>query len=134
MKLLLIAGLLAGQWPAAHAQAGHPLPTATSYQEPPFPRRRTPIAQLPLEGQAEILRLETLLQQAYAAFTASPTAAVFPYWRAEAVEQAAHQAAAVVPTWDQTAYQQEAAFYTAEEVRRQDARHPAAPQPQRIRP
>ncbi len=133
MKCLLLIGLLAAGMPArrAHAQArggSTPLPpeaATASYQGQSFPRRRTPIEQLPLEGQAEILRLETLLQQAYTALTADPAAPVFPAWRAEAVEQAAHQAAAVVPAWDQSAYQREAAFYAAEEARR----HPALPKP-----
>ncbi|MFD1469605.1 hypothetical protein ACFQ48_15365 [Hymenobacter caeli] len=128
VKWLLLVGALAGGAPGPRA-CGPPPAAGAPRQEPSFPRRRTPVAQLPPEGQAEILRLETLLQQAYAAFTASPTTAVFPYWRADAVEQAAHQAAAVVPTWDQAAYQQETAFYTAEEARRQQARRPAAPKP-----
>ncbi len=112
---------------SAYAQlSGPPTEAATaSYEGQPFPRQRTPVAELPLEGQAEILRLETLLQQAYVALTSSPTASVFPFWRADAVEQAAHQAAAVVPTWNQAAYQREAAFYTAEEARRYPA--PADP-------
>ncbi|TPG66484.1 hypothetical protein EAH73_08735 [Hymenobacter nivis] len=123
--------LLAAAAPAVpgHAQAQGPPPEApamASYRGQSFPQRRTPIEALPLGGQAEILRLETLLSQAYGALTASPTAAVFPPILAEAVAQAAEQAAAVEPTWNQDAYRREAAFYAAEEARR----HPAgAPRP-----
>ncbi len=130
MKRLLLTGLLAAGMPVlrAHAQPGGtsapPTPATASYQGHSFPRQRTPVEQLPLEGQAEILRLETLLQQAYTALTTDPAAPVFPVWRAEAVEQAAHQAAAVVPAWNQDAYQREAAFYAAEEARRQAAPRP----------
>lgn len=129
-KLLLLA-LLAAVAPVApgHAQArggAPPEAPAASYRGQSFPQQRTPIEALPLGGQAEILRLETLLDQAYAALTASPTAAVFPPILAEAVAQAAEQAAAVAPTWNQDAYRREAAFYAAEEARR----HPAPAQRQ----
>ena len=125
-KLLLLA-LLATVVPVAagHAQArGGALPEApvASYRGQSFPQQRTPIEQLPLGGQAEILRLETLLDQAHAGLTASPTAAVFPPILAEAVAQAAEQAAAVEPTWNQDAYRREAAFYAAEEARRRPAK------------
>ncbi|OGX89486.1 hypothetical protein BEN49_24860 [Hymenobacter coccineus] len=123
-------GALAAAAPVApgHAQTkgGAPpkVPAATdSYRGQSFPRQRTPIEALPLNGQAEILRLETLLDQAYGALTASPTAAVFPPILAEAVAQAAEQAAAVEPTWNQDAYRREAALYAAEEARR----HPPRP-------
>lgn len=131
MKRLLLTGLLAAGMPTlrAHAQPGgsvpQPTPATASYQDQSFPRQRTPVEQLPLEGQAEILRLETLLQQAYTALTADPAAPVFPAWRAEAVEQAAHQAAAVEPAWNQEPYRREAAFYAAEEARR----HPTEARP-----
>ena len=129
MKRLLLLSLLAAGTPARRAPAqpgGAPRPPAAPARDgaPSFPRQRTPIGRLPLEGQAEILRLETLLQQACTALAAGPTAPVFPVWRAEAVEQAAHQAAAVVPAWNQEAYRREAAFYAAEEARRR-----AAPKP-----
>ncbi|AMJ66323.1 hypothetical protein AXW84_13430 [Hymenobacter sp. PAMC 26628] len=125
----MLLGALAVVVPVApgHAQArgGAPPETpAASYRGQSFPQQRTPIEALPLGGQAEILRLETLLGQAYTALTASPTAAVFPPILAEAVAQAAEQAAAVEPTWDQDAYRHEAAFYAAEEARRRPARPP----------
>ncbi|MGI4883503.1 MAG: hypothetical protein ACRYFR_00920 [Janthinobacterium lividum] len=124
MKKLLLtsalaAGLLAGP---AHAQGPPPAAAVASYRGQAFPQQRTPIEQLPLGSQAEIVRLETLLQQAYAALVASATASVFPPLLAEAVAQAAEQAAAVEPTWNQDAYRREAAFYAAEEARR----HPAS--------
>ena len=126
MKNLLLAAALAGGVPGARAQSEarptQPEAATDSYRGQAFPRRRTPVEQLPLGGQAEILRLETLLEQAHAALLAAPTAPVLPYWRADAVEQAARQAAAVAPTWNQEAYQREAAFYAAEEARRRPAR------------
>lgn len=133
MKELLLLGLLATGMLArqAHAQPGSSAiaadaATATaSYRGHVFPRKRTPVEQLPLEGQAEILRLETLLQQASTALLADSTGAVLPAWRADAVEQAAQQAAAVAPAWIQDDYRREAAFYAAEEARR----HPATPGP-----
>lgn len=129
MKKLLLtgalaAGLLAGP---AHAQGPPPAAAAASYRGQSFPRQRTAVEDLPLGGQAEILRLEMLLDQAHGALTASPAAAVFPPLLAEAVAQAAEQAAAVEPTWNQDAYRREAAFYAAEEARR----HPAPANPKR---
>lgn len=88
-----------------------------SYRGRSFPRLRTPVQRLPWAGQAEILRLETLLQRAYVGLLAD-TAAVLPPVQADVVEQAARQAAAAVPTWNHQAYRQEAAFYVAEQDRR----------------
>ncbi len=123
MKRLLLIGLLAGAMPAHRALAqpsGRAAPPEpASYRGQTFPRRRTPVEQLPPDGQAEILRLETLLQQAGTALAADSAGAVFPAWRADAVEQAAHQAAAVAPAWNQDDYRREADFYAAEEARRQ---------------
>lgn len=122
---LLIAGMPGLQTQAQPANARPPAGPMVTYRELSFPRQRTPVEQLPGEGQAEILRLETLLQRAYEALVADSTAAVLPAEQADVVQQAANQAAAVAPAWDQAAYRREAAFYAAEEARR----FPAAARP-----
>ena len=105
-----------------HAQAPpsnsrQPEAPSATYQGRAFPRLRTPVEKLPWAGQAEILRLETLLQRAYLGLL-TDTATVLVPVQADVIEQAARQAAAVVPTWNHEAYRQEAAFYVAEQARR----------------
>ena len=117
--ILLLVCLFGGTMTAFRVQAQ---PMAT-YQGRSFARQRTPVEALPVEGQAELLRLETLLQRAYEALTDDPTGPVLPPVLADVITQAAQQAAAVVPTWNQDAYRQEAALYAAEQARR----FPAAP-------
>ena len=101
--------------PTGEAGAARPMVT---YQGRSFPRQRTPVEALPVEGQAELLRLETMLQRAYESLTDDPTGPVLPAVLADVLTQAAQQAAAVIPTWNQNAYRQEAAFYAAEQARR----------------
>jgi hypothetical protein len=123
LKPFLFACLLSAGFSKVHAQAQ---PTTNRLPEVPqasyrgrlFPRLRTAIPTLPWAGQAEILRLETLLQRAYLALLTDSTATVLLPVQADVVEQAARQAAAVVPTWNHEAYRQEAAFYVAEQARR----------------
>ena len=102
---------------AQPATARPPEVPQASYRGRSFPRLRTPVPQLPWAGQAEILRLETLLERAYAGLLTDTATVLLPV-QADVVEQAARQAAAVVPTWNHPAYRQEAAFYVAEQARR----------------
>ena len=121
--ILLLVSLLLGTMtvfrvqaqPTGEARAARPMAT---YQGRSFPRQRTPVEALPVEGQAELLRLETLLQRAYESLTDDPIGPVLPPVLADVLTQAAQQAAAVVPTWNQDAYRQEVAFYAAEQARR----------------
>ena len=122
LKSFLLAGLLFTGVSKLRAQAppGTPRPPAAlpaAYQGRSFPRLRTPVEQLPWAGQAEIMRLETLLQRAYLGLLTDTAAVLLPR-QADIVEQAAWQAAAVVPAWNHEAYRQEAAFYVAEQSRR----------------
>jgi hypothetical protein len=104
---------------AQASPASPPPPEAplATYQGRSFPRLRTPVQKLPWAGQAEIMRLETLLQRAYLGLLTDTATVLLPV-QADVVEQAARQAAAVVPTWNHEAYRQEAAFYVAEQARR----------------
>jgi hypothetical protein len=122
LKPLLLTCMLAIGASELRAQtpAGSPLPPEAplaTYQGRSFPRLRTPVPQLPWAGQAEILRLETLLQRAYLGLLADTATVLVPV-QADVIEQAARQAAAVVPKWNHEAYHQEAAFYVAEQARR----------------
>ena len=122
--LLLVGVVLAGSAGALRAQASRPATPAASYRGQAFPQLRTPLEALPVEGQAELLRLETLLQRAYVAMLAEPNTSFYPQVVADVIQQAAAQAAAVVPTWNHDAYQREAAFYSAEQARRAAAAKP----------
>ncbi|GEM_PF-1312207 len=98
---------------------------ATAPQE--LVMRRTATDQLPKQATAEITSLEAQLEQCHAAMLASPTGTVCTAEQRAAIQRAAVSVARAKPGWDLQPYQQEMAFYAAEDARRQQAASPAAP-------
>jgi hypothetical protein len=88
---------------------------------------RTPTDKLPKQAAAQITSLETQLEQCHAAMLASPTGAVCTAEQRATIQTAAMGVARAKPGWDMQPYQQEMAFYLAEDARRQQAASPAAP-------
>lgn len=88
---------------------------------------RTPAAQLPKQAAEQITSLETQLERCHAALLASPTGPVCSPEQRTAIQEAAVQVARAKPGWNLQPYQQEMAFYLAEDARRQQATVPVAP-------
>ncbi len=90
-------------------------------------QRRTPADKLPKKGAEQITALEAQLDLCHAAMLANPTGVVCTAEQCTAIQSAAVSVARAQSGWDLQAYQQELAFYQAEDVRRQQAAAPAAP-------
>ena len=90
-------------------------------QSKTFPMQRTAAAQLPKKGAEQITALEAQLESCHAAMLASPTGVVCPPEQRKAIQQAAVSVARAQANWDLQPYQQEMAFYLAEDARRQQA-------------
>ena len=88
---------------------------------------RTPAAQLPKQAAEQITALEAQLDACHAAMLASPTGAVCAPEQRAAIQQAAISVARAKPGFDLHPYQQEMAYYMAEDTRRQQAAAPATP-------
>jgi len=88
---------------------------------------RTPADQLPKQAAAEITSLEDQLEQCHTAMLASPTGSVCTAGQRAAIQDAAVSVARAKPGWDLQPYQQEMAFYMAEDARRQQAASSATP-------
>ncbi|MGI4734477.1 MAG: hypothetical protein ACRYG7_04790 [Janthinobacterium lividum] len=89
--------------------------------------QRTPADKLPKRASEQIVALEAQLEQCHAAMLASPTAVVCTAEQRTAIQQAAISVARAKPDWSLQPYQQEMAFYQAEDARRQPAPTPPAP-------
>lgn len=150
LPIVLLAGL--GAAPAAHAQLGalvrtginiHTLatrPSATApaatkdqanglttstYAGQSFPMQRTPADKLPKKGAEPITNLEAQLERCHAALVAAPNGALCTPEQRAALQQAMVAAARTGKAPNMPAYQQEAAFYLAEDARRQSTAPPA---------
>jgi len=88
---------------------------------------RTPADKLPKQAAEQITSLEAQLDACHAAMLASPTGAVCPPEQRTAIQQAAVRVARAKPGFDLQPYQQEMAYYLAEDARRQPAPAPATP-------
>jgi hypothetical protein len=82
---------------------------------------RTPADQLPKQAAAQITALETQLEQCHAAMLASPTGVICTPEQRAAIQSAAIGVARARSSWDLQPYQQEMAYYQAEDARRQQA-------------
>ena len=102
------------------------VPTAT-YQGQSFPRQRTPTDKLPKQAAEQITSLEAQLDRCHAAMLADPKGAVCTPEQRTAIQSAAVSVARARPSWDLKPYQQEMAFYLAEDARRQQPAAPTAP-------
>jgi len=89
--------------------------------------QRTPADKLPRRASEQIVALEAQLEQCHAAMLASPTAVVCTAEQRTAIQQAAISVARAKSDWSLQPYQQEMAFYLAEDARRQQAPTPSAP-------
>lgn len=82
---------------------------------------RTPADKLPKKGAEQITALEAQLDRCHAAMLADAQAVVCSPEQRAAIQQAAIGVARAQPSWDLHPYQQEMAFYLAEDARRQQA-------------
>lgn len=111
----------------AAEQASHAASAALAAAVPTELRpQRTAADQLPKKGAAQITALEAQLEQCRAAMLASTTGAVCTPAQLAAIQQAAVAVARANANWSLQPYQQEMAFYAAEDARRQPAPAPAA--------
>lgn len=88
---------------------------------------RTSADKMPKQAATQITDLETQLDRCHAAMLASPTAAVCSAEQRAAIQSAAVSVARAKPGFDLQPYQQEMAYYMAEDARRQQAPTPPAP-------
>ena len=85
---------------------------------------RTPADKLPKKGAEQLTALEAQLDRCHAAMLADTKAAVCTPAQRAAIQQAAIGVARAQPGFDLHPYQQEMAFYLAEDARRQGAATP----------
>lgn len=86
---------------------------------------RTPADQLPKKGAEQITALEAQLEQCHAAMLANPGGVICTPEQRAAIQSAAVGVARAQAGWSLQPYQQEMAYYQAEEARRQQAAAPA---------
>ncbi|MGI4832284.1 MAG: hypothetical protein ACRYFK_02370 [Janthinobacterium lividum] len=109
----------AAQPAAASAPALSPAAALTELQS-----QRTAADKLPKKGAEQITTLEAQLEQCRTAMQASATGVVCTPEQRTAIQQAAVSVARANPSWSLQPYQQEMAFYVAEDARRQQAAAP----------
>lgn len=116
-----------GGLPAAEAPAGAPAATPVAPVATGAPTRpqlvlhRTPTDQLPKRGATQITALETELDRCHSSLLADSTGVVCPLAQRTVLQHAIMRVAQASPSWNLQPYQQEAAFYVAEDIRRQQA-------------
>jgi hypothetical protein len=88
--------------------------------------QRTPADKLPKKAAEQITALEAQLDRCHAAMLADPKGVVCTPEQRTAIQSAAVSVARAQSSWDLKPYQQEMAFYMAEDARRQQ---PATPEP-----
>ena len=99
----------------------------SEYQGQKFPMQRTSADRLPKRNAEAIQTLEAELDRCHAALLASPTAPLLTDEERHMLPQALINAGRMQPDYNMQPYQQEAAFYFAEDTRRQQAATPVAP-------
>jgi hypothetical protein len=92
-----------------------------TYQGKSFSMQRTPADQLPKVGAEQVTALETELDRSHSALAATSTGALFTPEQRQALQTALVGLAKSPANGNLAAYQQEAAFYLAEDARRQQA-------------
>ena len=110
--------------PAAAAQVAS---TSGTYEGQEFPMQRTAADQLPKKGADQVVAMEAELERCHAALLASPTGVVCSPEQRAALQTALTNVAHTKASRNLAAYQQEAAFYVAQDTRRQLAPTPAEP-------
>lgn len=91
--------------------------------------QRTAADKLPKKGAEQITALEAELERCHAAMLASATSPVCTPEQRAVIQRAAVAVARAQPNWDLHPYQQEMAFYSGEDSRRQAATAPATVAP-----
>ena len=115
--------------PSAAQQTAPPATSAPAISAPEpheLVLQRTPADKLPKRGATQITALEAELDRCRAAMLADPAGLICPPAQRTALQNAAVSVARAQPSWDLRPYQQETAFYLAEDARRQQASTPAA--------
>jgi hypothetical protein len=92
-----------------------------TYQGKSFSMQRTPADQLPKVGAEQVTALETELDRSHSALAATANGALFTPEQRQALQTALVGLAKSPANGNLAAYQQEAAFYLAEDARRQQA-------------
>lgn len=110
-----------GATPVVAAPAVVPVQAAAPVAPAPLPLvlHRTPAEQLPKRGAPQITALETALDRCHTTLLADSAGVICPAAQRTALQQAIMQVAQASPGWDLQPYQREAAFYVAEDIRRQ---------------
>ncbi|GAB3587463.1 hypothetical protein GCM10027345_38310 [Hymenobacter daeguensis] len=93
--------------------------TAASYRGQAYPQKRTPPTRLNGPGGPQIASHEALLQQCQAALAADSTGALGTADTWARLKKSVEAIARDRPTWNVQPYRDEAAFYEAEDARRQ---------------
>ncbi|MBD2767573.1 hypothetical protein IC235_06675 [Hymenobacter sp. BT664] len=124
----LVHGIVAGMGlirMAAHkkpaAQTASPNTSASTYRGQQLVMQRTPTDQLPKKGGEQVTDVETQLNRFHTALLADSTSALCTPEQRTAIQTALVSLARAQPRWNLQAYQQEAAFYLAENTRRERA-------------
>jgi hypothetical protein len=95
--------------------------SSETYQGKSFSMQRTPADQLPKVGAEQVTALETELDRSHSALTATTNGALFTPEQRQALQTALVGLAKSPANGNLAAYQQEAAFYLAEDAHRQQA-------------
>ena len=109
------------------AVSSAPTPASSAYEGQPFPMQRTASDQLPKKGAEQVVAMESELDRCHAALLASPTGVICTPAQRAALQAAIMNLARTTSSRNLAAYQQEAAFYVAQDARRQQAAPLAAP-------
>ena len=99
--------------------------TTETYQGKSFPMQRTPADQLPKTGAEQVTALETELDRCHTALLADANGTLFTPEQRQALQTSLVALARAQANGNLSVYQQEAAFYLAEDARRQPAAAPA---------
>ena len=100
--------------------------TAATYHGQTYPQKRTPPARLKGPGGEQIANHEALLQKCQDALAADSTGAIGDAASWARLKNSLEAIARDRPTWNVQPYRDEAAFYLAEDARRQRVGQPAA--------
>ncbi|GAA4052807.1 hypothetical protein GCM10022409_44660 [Hymenobacter glaciei] len=123
----VVAAFNLGRMASRRKAAAVDLPTANveKYRGQSYPVLRTPTEQLPKKGAAEVTAVEAQLDRFRNALRADSTSALCTPEQRTAFQASIVSLARAQSHWDLQAYQQESAFYLAEDARRQRATVPS---------
>lgn len=119
-----MGGALAGISALSRGRAQKPeeYVTTVAYDSGTFAQKRTPADKLKGKGVVEIQAVEQRLQTAYLAMRADELQAFFSTSQYNELQPLLPALATARPTWNRTAYQQEATFFFHQDIRRYQLR------------